>query len=253
MQGLRPSTSSTLSSLSTWNHAIDPCLFSGDVSPASPHHISPLMPHQTSTSSELANALTPRQPSTPVSVPASAVFLTQTTTDYNKHYHERATKQQNLHLQILHTRDDNDSNDNDEEQQAVASLQFTAVRDQDMEVSSSDRQTSLETAERSQGRSSDEVEESARFCTVKGCKAVISGKPKVSCLSYAYCDILASYEYKMCPPCRTRYRTYGNTKRAKWKAERDAFDREMTSLRTVEDERRKAKGLGVSDGLIYNK
>ena len=51
----------------------------------------------------------------------------------------------------------------------------------------------------------------------------------------------------MCPTCRTRYRTYGNTKRAKWKAERDAFDREMAILRAVEDEKRKAKGLKVSD------
>jgi hypothetical protein len=58
---------------------------------------------------------------------------------------------------------------------------------------------------------------------------------------------LASYEYKMCPPCRTRYRTYGNTKRAKWKAERDAFDREMATLRTMEDEKREIKGLRVSD------
>lgn len=65
--------------------------------------------------------------------------------------------------------------------------------------------------------------------------------------SYAYYINSASYEYRMCPPCRTRYRTYGNTKRAKWKAERDAFDREMVSLRTVEDEKRKAKGLRVSD------
>lgn len=58
---------------------------------------------------------------------------------------------------------------------------------------------------------------------------------------------LASYEYKMCPPCRTRYRTYGTTKRAKWKAERDAFDREMATLSAMEDEKRKAKGLRVSD------
>jgi hypothetical protein len=58
---------------------------------------------------------------------------------------------------------------------------------------------------------------------------------------------LASYEYKMCPTCRTRYRTYGNTKRAKWKAERDAFDREMAILRAVEDEKRKAKGLRVCE------
>jgi hypothetical protein len=66
-------------------------------------------------------------------------------------------------------------------------------------------------------------------------------------LSYTYMKILALYEYKMCPPCCMRYRTYGNTKRAKWKAKRDAFDREMASLRSVEDEKRKAKRLRVSD------
>lgn len=48
----------------------------------------------------------------------------------------------------------------------------------------------------------------------------------------------------MCPPCRTRYRTYGITKRAKWKAEREAFDREMAGLRLKEDERRRGVGLG---------
>ncbi|KAJ2925011.1 hypothetical protein H1R20_g12071, partial [Candolleomyces eurysporus] len=52
---------------------------------------------------------------------------------------------------------------------------------------------------------------SPRYCSVKGCKAVIPG----------------SYEYKMCPPCRTRYRGYGITKRKKWKAERQAFEHEM--------------------------
>ena len=41
---------------------------------------------------------------------------------------------------------------------------------------------------------------------------------------------LVSYEYKMCPTCRTRYRTYGTTKRAKWKAERDAFDQDVTLI-----------------------
>ncbi|KAF9479869.1 hypothetical protein BDN70DRAFT_661639 [Pholiota conissans] len=67
-----------------------------------------------------------------------------------------------------------------------------------------------------------------RYCSVKGCKAVIPG----------------SYDYKMCPPCRERYRIYGNTKRAKWKYEREAFEREMSALRVAEDERRKANGLG---------
>ena len=57
----------------------------------------------------------------------------------------------------------------------------------------------------------------------------------------------------MCSPCRTRYRTYGNTKRAKWKAERDAFDREMAYLRTMEDEKRKANGLKVIDAKFMCK
>ncbi|TEB06323.1 hypothetical protein FA13DRAFT_1722977, partial [Coprinellus micaceus] len=65
-----------------------------------------------------------------------------------------------------------------------------------------------------------------RFCSVKGCKAVIPG----------------SYDYKMCPSCRTRYRGYGITKRAKWKNEREAFEKEMTNLRATEDERRIANG-----------
>ena len=196
------------------------------------------MPHQTSTSSELANALTPRHPSTPVSVPASVP--SQTVTDYSKHYNDLSAT---LHPQDPHT---SVADDNEEQ---VISLQVAAVQDQQMGVSSSERQTSSETADRSQGRSSDEIDGTARICSVKGCKAVIRGKQKKSylILSYAYSEILASYEYKMCPPCRTRYRTYGNTKRAKWKAEREAFDREMATLTTVEDEKKKANGLGVSD------
>ena len=184
MQDLRPSTSgsttSALSSLSTWNHAIDPRLFSGDVSPTSP--LSSLMPHQTSTSSELANALTPRIPSTPVSVPTSAILPNQTDTDHNEDYHDHSASQtQSSHLQVPHTsvdnrRDDDSSNDNDEEQRVIESLQVTLAQDQQMGVSSSDRQASSETAELSQGRSSDEVDGSARCCSVKGCKAAIPGK-----------------------------------------------------------------------------
>lgn len=61
-----------------------------------------------------------------------------------------------------------------------------------------------------------------------------------------YLNILAaSYEFKMCPQCRVRYRTYGTTKRAKWKHERESFQKEMESLRMIEDERRKAKGMRV--------
>ncbi|KAL0574606.1 hypothetical protein V5O48_007356 [Marasmius crinis-equi] len=68
---------------------------------------------------------------------------------------------------------------------------------------------------------------SRRYCSIKGCKAVLPGNSS----------------YKMCTPCRDRYRTYGVTKRAKWKAERIAFDHELEKLRRVEDERREREGL----------
>ncbi|KAF8872505.1 hypothetical protein BD779DRAFT_334072 [Infundibulicybe gibba] len=47
----------------------------------------------------------------------------------------------------------------------------------------------------------------------------------------------------MCLACRDRYRVYGTTKRAKWKAERAAFDKELAELRVKEDERRAQAGL----------
>ena len=176
MQDLRPSTStSALSSLSTWNNAIDPRLFSGDVSPSSPHHLPSLMPHQTSTSSELANALTPRILST---VPTLAI---QTATDLNMHYHDSiASQTQSSHLQapltrVANRRDDDDSHTNDEEQQVIESLQVTPVQDQQMGVWSSDQQASSETAELSQGRPSD-VDGPTRSCSLKSCKASIPGK-----------------------------------------------------------------------------
>ena len=186
MQDLQPSNSTTsleLSSLPTWNHTIDPCLFSRGV-PHVSHHLSPLIPHRTSTSSELANALTPRQPSIPVPVPASSILPNQTATDHAKHYSDRTMSQeQSSHLQVppqidtsvASRRDDEDSNE--EEQQVIASLQATPPQDQHMNnLASSDRQTSSDTAELGQGRSSDEVDESTRFCSVKGCMAVIPGK-----------------------------------------------------------------------------
>ncbi|KAJ7610896.1 hypothetical protein FB45DRAFT_1037783 [Roridomyces roridus] len=73
-----------------------------------------------------------------------------------------------------------------------------------------------------------------RFCSVKGCKQVIAetiGKSG------------QEYPFKMCKPCRDRYRVYGITKRAKWKAERQAYDRELEDLREKEDLRRAADGL----------
>ncbi|KAJ7269343.1 hypothetical protein B0H12DRAFT_33564 [Mycena haematopus] len=69
-----------------------------------------------------------------------------------------------------------------------------------------------------------------RFCSVKGCKAIIVESIEV-------------YPYKMCQPCRNRYRNYGITKRAKWKSEREAFLRELEVLRVKEDERRASNGL----------
>ncbi|OCH87358.1 hypothetical protein OBBRIDRAFT_796287 [Obba rivulosa] len=44
-----------------------------------------------------------------------------------------------------------------------------------------------------------------RYCSIKGCKALVSG----------------SSFFKMCQPCRDRYRSYGTTKRAKWRREKD--------------------------------
>ncbi|KNZ73285.1 hypothetical protein J132_08055 [Termitomyces sp. J132] len=52
-----------------------------------------------------------------------------------------------------------------------------------------------------------------RECSVRGCTMLI---PHV-------------YKYKMCSLCRTRYRTYSTTKREKWKAEREAFDRDLVN------------------------
>ena len=178
MQDLPPSISGSslaLSSLSTWNHAIDPRLFSGDVSPTPPHHLPSLMPHQTSTSSELANALTPRNTSTPLSVPTLAILPNLTVIDHN-HDHSSSQMQSPDQVPLTRRRDNDDSIDNDEEQQAIESpLQVTLVQDQQMGVSSSDRHVSSETAGLNQGTSA-EVNGSARFCSVKSCKAAIPGK-----------------------------------------------------------------------------
>ncbi|KAF9525214.1 hypothetical protein CPB83DRAFT_838329 [Crepidotus variabilis] len=64
-------------------------------------------------------------------------------------------------------------------------------------------------------------------CSVRGCKKLLP----------------VSYELKMCPPCRSRYQKYGTTKRAKWKASREAFNKELAALRATEDERRERIGL----------
>ncbi|KIY44908.1 hypothetical protein FISHEDRAFT_61586 [Fistulina hepatica ATCC 64428] len=65
-----------------------------------------------------------------------------------------------------------------------------------------------------------------KCCSVKGCKNLLPD----------------TYTFKMCALCRDRYRSYGVTKRAKWKSERDTFERELTALRIAEDTRRLANG-----------
>ncbi|KAI0042822.1 hypothetical protein FA95DRAFT_1563936 [Auriscalpium vulgare] len=66
-----------------------------------------------------------------------------------------------------------------------------------------------------------------RYCSVKGCKNVVAG----------------DYLFKMCETCRDRYRHYGNTKRSKWKREREASLAELAKHREDEDVRREKEGL----------
>ncbi|KAF7984432.1 hypothetical protein HWV62_14502 [Athelia sp. TMB] len=83
----------------------------------------------------------------------------------------------------------------------------------------------LNTSESSRASSSSTRPE--RPCSVKGCKATIP----------------TDYYFKMCEPCRDRYRGYGITKRAKWRAERIAANAELEALRIEEDKRRAEEGL----------
>ena len=66
-----------------------------------------------------------------------------------------------------------------------------------------------------------------RFCSIKGCKTLIPGN---------------SF-FKMCEPCRDRYRNYGTKKRAKWKHEKQVAVAELNKMRAEEDARRAAQGL----------
>lgn len=69
-----------------------------------------------------------------------------------------------------------------------------------------------------------------RYCSIKGCKTLIAGD---------------SF-FKMCEPCRDRYRNYGTTKRKKWKKEKEEAIAEMEQMREEENKRRIASGLSVS-------
>lgn len=73
-----------------------------------------------------------------------------------------------------------------------------------------------------------------RYCSVKGCRTVIGGE----------------YLYKMCTPCRNRYRGYGMTKRSKSKRGREIAAQELQRVRAEEDVRRAQQGLPVS-GCIW--
>ncbi|KAI0944839.1 hypothetical protein AcW1_001672 [Taiwanofungus camphoratus] len=66
-----------------------------------------------------------------------------------------------------------------------------------------------------------------RFCSIKGCKALVSGN---------------SF-FKMCQGCRDRYRSYGTTKRAKWKREKEFAVAELQKMRNEDDMRRAEAGL----------
>ena len=75
----------------------------------------------------------------------------------------------------------------------------------------------------------------SRYCSVKGCRTVIGG----------------DYLYKMCVPCRNRYRGYGMTKRSKSKRGREIAAQELRRRRAEEDTRRAQQGLPVSDFIWY--
>ncbi|KAH9835202.1 uncharacterized protein C8Q71DRAFT_108631 [Rhodofomes roseus] len=81
-------------------------------------------------------------------------------------------------------------------------------------------------------RPSDGRDESAppRICSIKGCKAHVPGN---------------SF-FKMCEPCRDRYRNYGITKRAKWKQEKEVAVAELQKVHGEEDDRPAEAGLSMS-------
>jgi hypothetical protein len=85
--------------------------------------------------------------------------------------------------------------------------------------------TSSSTTPRSLGQSQ------SRYCSVKGCRNVIGG----------------DYLFKMCVPCRNRYRGYGMTKRSKSRRGREVAAQELRRVREEEDTRRAKQGLPVSD------
>lgn len=68
-----------------------------------------------------------------------------------------------------------------------------------------------------------------RFCSIKGCKAILDG----------------SSLFKMCDSCRGKYKTYGTTKRKKWKEEKAKAIAEMERQREEQNKIRAEQGLPV--------
>jgi hypothetical protein len=90
--------------------------------------------------------------------------------------------------------------------------------------------TSAQTAETGPAPAAARPATQSRYCSVKGCRTLIGG----------------DYLFKMCIPCRNRYRGYGMTKRSKWKRGREIAAQELERIRVEEDARRARQGLPVS-------
>jgi hypothetical protein len=211
-----PSTTSTTASTATatWDDtAIDPRLFAESSAGGMNHHLSifPPTPYPTSSSSELAGALT---------LPTSTTGASSSASSIMRPLHPAAGKSTSQYSSSSSSDEDSDSESDSESEDQEEREVSTTLHPVSPEETSDPAENANDFAPDS---------DNPRFCSVKGCKLVIP----------------SNYNFKMCPSCRTRYRTYGNTKRAKWKAEREAFDRELVGLRTKEDERRRKAGERV--------
>ncbi|GBE89017.1 hypothetical protein SCP_1500190 [Sparassis crispa] len=114
---------------------------------------------------------------------------------------------------------------------STSSLEAHAVQQQHHEQQQQEQPSaaSPDSASQSSSRFPSVVDGSLppRFCSIKGCKALVP----------------ANSFFRMCSPCRDRYRNYGTTKRAKWKREKEVAVAELQQMRTEEEKRRADAGL----------
>ncbi|KAJ7687379.1 hypothetical protein B0H17DRAFT_1070024 [Mycena rosella] len=215
LSGPTPSTSSASQSQTPahWSHAIDPALYS--------------QPSGSSSSSTLAGALT--LPSSANTASTSTIFsggpsADQTLPSSSSSSSSSSSTSSSLFMGRAADAGGPDSTYNVNQMQSQFESVTPALPGVDASGSGAPESgaTTGVVPQASNGR--------PRFCSVKGCKAIIL-------------ESMEAYPYKMCQPCRTRYRHYGITKRAKWKAEREAYDKELEGLRAKEDVRRAAAGL----------